>query len=104
MAGRVQLSQDCKFWREAGQRGEYLLLLNNDTEVISPDFIEEMMGYCSVKTLVWWAQSCITPTDLLQHAGILVGVRGAIAHANQDFQAIGKATWVALCAQAIFRR
>lgn len=26
-------------------KGDYLLLLNNDTEVISPDFIEEMMGY-----------------------------------------------------------
>ena len=27
-------------------KGEYLLLLNNDTEIINPDCLEELLGYC----------------------------------------------------------
>ena len=27
-------------------KGEYLLFLNNDTEIINPDCIEELLGYC----------------------------------------------------------
>ena len=27
-------------------RGEYFLLLNNDTEIINPDCLEELLGYC----------------------------------------------------------
>ena len=26
--------------------GDYFLLLNNDTEVITPEWLENMMGYC----------------------------------------------------------
>lgn len=68
-------------------KGDYLLLLNNDTKVITPGFIEEMMGYLQrpdagvVGTKLYFAD------HLVQHAGILVGVRGALAHANQDFSA-----------------
>ena len=31
----------------AAAKGDYLLLLNNDTEVISPNWIETMLGICS---------------------------------------------------------
>lgn len=30
-------------------KGEYLLLLNNDTEIINPDCLEELLGYCMRK-------------------------------------------------------
>ena len=66
-------------------KGEYLLLLNNDTEVISPDFIEEMMGYLQREDVGVVGAKLYYADGLTQHAGILVGVRGAIAHANQDF-------------------
>lgn len=42
--GEFNYSQIINFGAEHA-KGDYLLLLNNDTEVISPDFIEEMMGY-----------------------------------------------------------
>ena len=42
--GEFNYSQIINFGVE-NAKGDYLLLLNNDTEVISPDFIEEMMGY-----------------------------------------------------------
>lgn len=68
-------------------KGDYLLLLNNDTEVISPDFIEEMMGYLQRPDAGVVGAKLYFADHLVQHAGILVGVRGALAHANQDFPA-----------------
>lgn len=68
-------------------KGDYLLLLNNDTEVISPDFIEETMGYLQRPDAGVVGAKLYFADHLVQHAGILVGVRGALAHANQDFSA-----------------
>lgn len=68
-------------------KGDYLLLLNNDTEVISPGFIEEMMGYLQRPDAGVVGAKLYYADHLVQHAGILVGVRGALAHANQDFSA-----------------
>ena len=68
-------------------KGSYLLLLNNDTEVISPDFIEELMGYLQRPDAGVVGAKLYFADHLVQHAGILVGVRGALAHANQDFSA-----------------
>ena len=68
-------------------KGDYLLLLNNDTEVISPDFIEEMMGYLQRPDAGVVGAKLYFADHLVQHAGIVVGVRGALAHANQDFSA-----------------
>lgn len=68
-------------------QGEYLLLLNNDTEVISPDFIEEMMGYLQRPDAGVVGAKLYFADHLVQHAGILVGIRGALAHANQNFSA-----------------
>ncbi len=42
-------------------KGDYLLLLNNDTEVISPDFIEEMMGYLQRPDAAWWVPNSTLP-------------------------------------------
>ena len=30
-------------------KGEYILLLNNDTEIINDDCLEELLGYCTEK-------------------------------------------------------
>lgn len=68
-------------------KGDYLLLLNNDTEVITPDFIEEMMGYLQRPDAGVVGAKLYFADHLVQHAGILVGVRGALAHADQDFSA-----------------
>lgn len=69
----------------ANARGEYLLLLNNDTKVISPDFIEEMMGYLQRPEVGVVGAKLYFRDKLTQHAGILVGPHDAIAHVNQDF-------------------
>ncbi|MBS4780058.1 MAG: glycosyltransferase family 2 protein [Collinsella sp.] len=68
-------------------KGDYLLLLNNDTKVITPGFIEELMGYLQRPDAGVVGAKLYFADHLVQHAGILVGVRGALAHANQDFSA-----------------
>ena len=41
-------------------KGEYFLLLNNDTEIINDDCLEELLGYCTEKMWVLWVRDCIT--------------------------------------------
>ncbi len=66
-------------------KGKYLLFLNNDTEVITPNFIEEMMGYLQRPEVGVVGAKLYFRDRLTQHAGMLVGVHGAVAHVNQDF-------------------
>ena len=84
--GEFNYSQIINFGVEHA-KGDYLLLLNNDTEAISPGFIEEMMGYLMRPDAGVVGAKLYFADHLVQHAGILVGVRGALAHANQDFSA-----------------
>ena len=69
----------------AEARGDYLLLLNNDTEVISPGFMEEMAGYLQRPEVGVVGAKLYFRDGLTQHAGMLVGPGGAVAHVNQDF-------------------
>ena len=53
--------------------GEYILLLNNDTEVITPDWIEEMMMYAQRDDVGMAGAMLYYPNDTIQHAGLIVG-------------------------------
>ena len=55
----------------ANSQGPYVLLLNNDTEVITPSWIEEMLGICAVGARLLFADGTI------QHAGVWVNGQGA---------------------------
>ncbi len=59
-------------------KGDYYLFLNNDTKVITGDFIESMLVYCRVKTVGIVGAKLLYEDDTVQHAGILVGVDGKI--------------------------
>ena len=54
--------------------GEYLLFLNNDVEVITPDWIEEMLGYCQQESVGIVGAKLYYPNDTIQHAGIVLGM------------------------------
>lgn len=69
----------------AQAQGEYLLLLNNDTEVITPELMEEMAGYLQRPEVGVVGAKLYFRDRLTQHAGMLVGPHGAVAHVNQDF-------------------
>lgn len=65
-------------------KGDYLLLLNNDTEVITPDWIEKMVGICSREEVGAVGVRLLYPDDTIQHAGVVVG--GDVAgHLGQNF-------------------
>ena len=65
----------------------YVLLLNNDTQVISPDFIEEMLGYLQRPEAGVVGAKLYFRDGLVQHAGMLIGPYGAVSHVNQNFSA-----------------
>jgi glycosyltransferase involved in cell wall biosynthesis len=64
-------------------RGEYICLMNNDIEVISPEWLEEMMGLATqpgvgaVGSRLWY------PNDTLQHGGVIVGLGGIAGHSHK---------------------
>jgi GT2 family glycosyltransferase len=61
-------------------KGEYLLLLNNDTELISSDAIADMLGYCQRQDVGAVGAKLFYPDDRIQHAGVIVGLGGSAAH------------------------
>ncbi len=60
--------------------GEFLLLLNNDTEVIDPDFLVSMVGYGRRKEVGAVGAKLLYENDTVQHAGVIVGVEGVAFH------------------------
>ena len=67
--------------REA--RGQLIGLINNDIEVITPGWLEEMVaialqpGVGAVGARLWY------PDDRLQHGGVLVGLGGVAGHSHK---------------------
>lgn len=60
--------------REA--KGDYLLFLNNDTEVITPGWMEELLGVCEREEVGAVGCRLYYPDDTIQHAGIVIGIGG----------------------------
>ena len=66
--------------REAA-KGEYILLLNNDTEVITPSWIEEMLMFAQRDDVGAVGAKLYYPNDTIQHAGVILGKGGIAGHA-----------------------
>ena len=64
--------------REA--RGEYLLFLNNDVEIITENWLEEMLQLCQQKDVGMVGAKLYYPDDTVQHAGVVVGFGGIAGH------------------------
>lgn len=60
--------------------GDYLLLLNNDTEVISPFWIREMVGFCQREDTGAVGAKLYYPDGLVQHCGVVVGIANFAGH------------------------
>ena len=65
-------------------RGEYLLFLNNDTEVITSDWMEEMLGFCQRKDTGIVGAKLYYGNDTIQHAGTVIGIGGIAGHMFVD--------------------
>ena len=71
------------FGRKAAE-GDYLLLLNNDVEVVNGDWLTELLRQCAhpggaaiCGAMLWY------PDETIQHAGIVTGLGGYAGHSHK---------------------
>jgi GT2 family glycosyltransferase len=64
-------------------KGSFLLLLNNDTEVISPEWLTEMMRYAYREDVGAVGAKLLYDDGSIQHAGVVVGMGEAAGHAHR---------------------
>ena len=60
--------------------GDYILLLNNDTEVITPEWLELMVMYLQREDVGVVGAKLYYPDDTIQHAGVFIHSTGAAGH------------------------
>lgn len=65
--------------------GSHLLLLNNDTEVISPSWIQEMLMYSQRSDVGAVGAKLYYPDDTIQHAGLGIGLLTLAGHLHRNF-------------------
>ncbi|MFM7423406.1 MAG: glycosyltransferase [Elainella sp.] len=65
--------------------GDYLLFLNNDTEVITPDWIEAMVEQAQRPSIGAVGAKLLYPDDTIQHAGVVLGIGGVAGHSHKNF-------------------
>lgn len=63
--------------------GEYILLLNNDVEIITPDWLEQMVMFAQREDVGAVGSMLYYPDDTVQHAGVILGICGAAGHAHK---------------------
>ncbi|MEL6930954.1 MAG: glycosyltransferase family 2 protein, partial [Cyanobacteria bacterium J06600_6] len=68
-------------------QGDYLLFLNNDTEIISPDWIEAMVEQTQRESIGAVGGLLLYPDDTIQHAGVILGLFDLAGHGHQNFEA-----------------
>jgi GT2 family glycosyltransferase/SAM-dependent methyltransferase len=61
--------------------GEYLLFLNNDTEVIGPDWLSGMLEHAQRPEVGAVGAKLLYPSGTIQHAGVVMGLGGVAGHA-----------------------
>jgi len=66
-------------------KGDFILLLNNDTEVISSDWLSEMVSLMHLPGVEVVGAKLIWPNNLVQHGGVIVGVGGLAAHVGNTW-------------------
>lgn len=66
-------------------KGKYLLLLNNDTEVISPDWIQEMLMFAQRGDVGAVGAKLYYPDNTIQHAGLGIGLLTLAGHLHRGF-------------------
>jgi GT2 family glycosyltransferase len=61
-------------------QGDILLFLNNDTEVINPDWLERMLEHAVREEVGAVGAKLYYPDNAIQHAGVVIGLFGIAGH------------------------
>lgn len=64
-------------------QGDIICLMNNDIEVLTPDWIEEMLSFVMQPDIGCVGARLWYPDGRLQHGGVLLGVGGIANHAHK---------------------
>lgn len=64
-------------------KGEQLLLLNNDIELLSDGFITELLMYAQRPDVGAVGAKLYYPDDKIQHAGVFIGLGGSAGHSHK---------------------
>lgn len=67
-------------WAASRCDGQIIGLVNNDIEVITPDWLDEMVGFAARADTGVVGAMLYYPDDIIQHAGVLLGVGGVAGH------------------------
>jgi len=65
--------------------GEIVLLLNNDTAVITPNWLEEMVSLLLRPGVGIVGAKLLYPDRSVQHAGVILGIGGVAGHGHKHF-------------------
>ena len=65
---------------------DYLCLLNNDTQIVDPDWLSHMLGYAQLDGVGAVGAKLLYPSRQVQHAGVVLGPGGLVAHVNRLFE------------------
>ncbi|MGL4606010.1 MAG: glycosyltransferase family 2 protein [Eubacteriaceae bacterium] len=66
-------------------KGTYFVFLNNDTEIISKDWLERMLGYAQQEKIGAVGGKLHYFDHSIQHAGVILGLGGVAAHGHLGF-------------------
>ncbi|MCE5394424.1 MAG: glycosyltransferase family 2 protein, partial [Acidithiobacillus sp.] len=64
----------------AAARGEFLLLLNNDTAALHEDWLDEMVSHALRPEVGVVGAKLLFPDGKIQHAGVILGMKGPAEH------------------------
>jgi len=67
-------------------QGEIIGLINNDVEVISPNWLDEMVSYAIRPKIGAVGAMLYYSNDNIQHAGVVLGIGGVAGHSHKYFK------------------
>jgi GT2 family glycosyltransferase len=67
-------------------KGEYLVLLNNDTKILTDDWLEELVSAASQPNIGAVGPILFYPNNTIQHAGVILGMGGMAGHVFRGHQ------------------
>jgi GT2 family glycosyltransferase len=68
-------------------KGEHIVLLNNDIEIITPEWLENLLEHSQREEVAAVGGKLYYPNNTIQHAGIVIGLGGYAGHAHKNFPA-----------------
>ena len=66
-------------------KGDFLCFLNNDTQVLTPDWLQEMLSLLQQPQVGCVGAKLLWPNDLVQHGGVVVGTHQLAAHVGNGW-------------------